>query len=61
VDCHDTPDGPRIFHQYTLTSKIKFEDVIVTIKENAFKTSELVITKIINPNFLDKVSGHINT
>ncbi len=44
MDCHDTPEGPQIYHNYTLTSKLKFEDVIITIKENAFKISELAVT-----------------
>jgi hypothetical protein len=42
VDCHDTPEGPQIYHNFTFTSKLKFEDVIKAVKENAFKTSELV-------------------
>lgn len=41
LDCWDGPNGePVIYHGYTLTSKILFEDVIKTIKEFAFKTSE---------------------
>ncbi|XP_070574181.1 1-phosphatidylinositol 4,5-bisphosphate phosphodiesterase gamma-1-like isoform X2 [Ptychodera flava] len=41
LDCWDGTDGsPVIFHGHTLTSKIKFIDVIKTIKEHAFVTSE---------------------
>ncbi|XP_077982282.1 1-phosphatidylinositol 4,5-bisphosphate phosphodiesterase gamma-1-like [Glandiceps talaboti] len=41
LDCWDGPDGlPVIFHGHTLTSKIKFLDVIKTIKEHAFVKSE---------------------
>lgn len=41
LDCWDGPDGlPYIYHGHTLTSKIKFIDVIKTIKEHAFVTSE---------------------
>jgi len=41
VDCWDGPDGmPVIYHGHTLTTKIKFSDVLVTIKEHAFVTSE---------------------
>ena len=41
LDCWDGPDGmPFIFHGHTLTSKIRFLDVIKTIKENAFATSQ---------------------
>lgn len=41
LDCWDGPDGmPFIFHGHTLTTKIKFLDVIKTIKEHAFSTSE---------------------
>ncbi|KAG5882921.1 hypothetical protein JTB14_023383 [Gonioctena quinquepunctata] len=41
LDCWDGPDGyPFIYHGHTLTSKIKFIDVITTIKKHAFVTSE---------------------
>lgn len=41
VDCWDGPDGmPVIYHGHTLTTKIKFSDVLYTIKEHAFVTSE---------------------
>ncbi|XP_067904610.1 1-phosphatidylinositol 4,5-bisphosphate phosphodiesterase gamma-1-like [Heterodontus francisci] len=41
LDCWDGPDGmPVIYHGHTLTSKIKFNDVLTTIKEHAFVTSE---------------------
>jgi len=38
LDCWDGSDGePIIYHGYTLTSKIKFADVIQSIREYAFK------------------------
>lgn len=41
LDCWDGPDGmPYVYHGHTLTSKIRFMDVIRTIKEHAFVTSE---------------------
>lgn len=41
VDCWDGPDGmPVIYHGHTLTTKIKFCDVLTTIKEHAFVSSE---------------------
>uniref|UniRef100_A0A2K5BVE8 1-phosphatidylinositol 4,5-bisphosphate phosphodiesterase gamma n=1 Tax=Aotus nancymaae TaxID=37293 RepID=A0A2K5BVE8_AOTNA len=41
VDCWDGPDGmPVIYHGHTLTTKIKFSDVLHTIKEHAFVASE---------------------
>uniref|UniRef100_A0A7M4F2Z3 1-phosphatidylinositol 4,5-bisphosphate phosphodiesterase gamma n=1 Tax=Crocodylus porosus TaxID=8502 RepID=A0A7M4F2Z3_CROPO len=41
LDCWDGPDGmPVIYHGHTLTTKIKFSDVLVTIKEHAFVTSD---------------------
>lgn len=44
VECHDGPDGePLIYHRLTLTSKISFIDVIKTIKEHAFITSEFPV------------------
>ncbi|XP_078254584.1 LOW QUALITY PROTEIN: 1-phosphatidylinositol 4,5-bisphosphate phosphodiesterase gamma-1-like [Rhinoraja longicauda] len=44
LDCWDGPDDlPIIYHGHTLTSKIKFLDVLHTIKEHAFITSEYPI------------------
>ncbi|XP_077592039.1 1-phosphatidylinositol 4,5-bisphosphate phosphodiesterase delta-1a isoform X1 [Stigmatopora nigra] len=41
LDCWDGPNGePVIYHGYTLTSKILFQDAIKVIKEYAFKTSD---------------------
>ncbi|CAL1293033.1 unnamed protein product, partial [Larinioides sclopetarius] len=41
LDCWDGPDNmPRVYHGRTLTSKIKFIEVLRTIKEHAFVTSE---------------------
>ncbi|XP_064600200.1 1-phosphatidylinositol 4,5-bisphosphate phosphodiesterase delta-1-like isoform X2 [Liolophura sinensis] len=43
LDCWDGPDGePIIYHGYTLTSKIKFVDVIHVIKAYAFEMSPLI-------------------
>ena len=43
VDCWDGPDNqPVIYHGKTITSKIKFLDVIKAIKENAFVASKWV-------------------
>jgi len=45
VDCWDGSDGePVIYHGYTLTSKILFQDVIKAIKDYAFVTSPYVLT-----------------
>uniref|UniRef100_A0A4W4FQ08 1-phosphatidylinositol 4,5-bisphosphate phosphodiesterase gamma n=1 Tax=Electrophorus electricus TaxID=8005 RepID=A0A4W4FQ08_ELEEL len=44
LDCWDGPDGmPVIYHGHTLTTKIKFYDVLMTIKEHAFITSDYPI------------------
>ncbi|XP_023319680.1 1-phosphatidylinositol 4,5-bisphosphate phosphodiesterase gamma-1 isoform X2 [Eurytemora carolleeae] len=41
LDCWDGQDGyPFIYHGHTMTSKIKFRDVIKSIKEHAFVNSE---------------------
>ncbi|XP_043082402.1 1-phosphatidylinositol 4,5-bisphosphate phosphodiesterase delta-1a isoform X2 [Puntigrus tetrazona] len=41
LDCWDGANGePVIYHGHTLTSKVLFKDVIKTIKEYAFKTSQ---------------------
>jgi phosphatidylinositol phospholipase C, gamma-1 len=43
LDCWDGPDNmPLIFHGHTFTTKIKFMDVIKTIKEHAFVKSGLL-------------------
>eukprot|EP01041_Mallomonas_annulata_P001699 gene1699-3292_t len=40
LDCWDGDNGePIIYHGHTLTSKIKFEDVVLAIKNYAFKTN----------------------
>ena len=40
LDCWNGEDGqPIIYHGHTMTSKIKFYDVIVAINEYAFRTS----------------------
>lgn len=40
VDCWDGPDGkPIIYHGWTRTTKIKFDDVVQAIKDHAFVTS----------------------
>ncbi|OTF75191.1 hypothetical protein BLA29_004145 [Euroglyphus maynei] len=44
IDCWDGPDGkPVIYHGHTLTSKIRFIDVLRTINEHAFITNEYPI------------------
>ncbi|XP_075882203.1 1-phosphatidylinositol 4,5-bisphosphate phosphodiesterase gamma-1 [Nelusetta ayraudi] len=44
LDCWDGPDGmPVIYHGHTLTTKIKFCDVLTTIKEHAFITSDFPV------------------
>uniref|UniRef100_A0A8B9JRG7 Phosphoinositide phospholipase C n=1 Tax=Astyanax mexicanus TaxID=7994 RepID=A0A8B9JRG7_ASTMX len=44
LDCWDGPDGmPVIYHGHTLTTKIKFCDVLMTIKEHAFVNSDYPI------------------
>uniref|UniRef100_A0A672HD11 Phosphoinositide phospholipase C n=1 Tax=Salarias fasciatus TaxID=181472 RepID=A0A672HD11_SALFA len=41
LDCWDGDSGePVIYHGYTMTSKVRFKDVIQAIKEYAFKTSD---------------------
>lgn len=51
LDCWDGPDGmPFIYHGHTLTTKIKFMDVIKTIKEHAFVTSEYPVILSIEDN-----------
>ena len=43
VDTWDGPEGmPVITHGLTMTTKIRFIDVLKTIRDHAFVTSELV-------------------
>uniref|UniRef100_A0A1B0API1 1-phosphatidylinositol 4,5-bisphosphate phosphodiesterase gamma n=1 Tax=Glossina palpalis gambiensis TaxID=67801 RepID=A0A1B0API1_9MUSC len=51
LDCWNGPDNlPYIFHGHTMTSKIKFKDVIKTIKTHAFITSEYPVILSIEQN-----------
>lgn len=51
LDCWDGPDGtPFIYHGHTLTTKIRFMDVLRTIKEHAFATSEYPVILSIEDN-----------
>ncbi|KAM4723016.1 1-phosphatidylinositol 4,5-bisphosphate phosphodiesterase gamma-2 [Rhinophrynus dorsalis] len=41
LDCWDGPDGkPIIYHGWTRTTKIKFDDVVQAIRDHAFVSSE---------------------
>ncbi|KAF7269728.1 hypothetical protein GWI33_017246 [Rhynchophorus ferrugineus] len=51
LDCWDGPCcTPYIYHGHTLTTKIRFIDVIRTIKEHAFATSEYPVILSIEDN-----------
>ncbi|XP_028169476.1 1-phosphatidylinositol 4,5-bisphosphate phosphodiesterase gamma-1 [Ostrinia furnacalis] len=51
LDCWDGPDGmPFIYHGHTLTTKIRFMDVLRTIKEHAFVTSDYPLVLSIEDN-----------
>lgn len=51
LDCWNGPDNlPYIFHGHTITSKIKFMDVIKTIKDHAFTSSEYPVILSIEQN-----------
>ncbi|XP_054273965.1 1-phosphatidylinositol 4,5-bisphosphate phosphodiesterase gamma-1-like [Macrosteles quadrilineatus] len=51
LDCWDGPDGmPIVYHGHTLTSRIKFLDVVRTIREHAFVTSEYPVILSIEDN-----------
>ncbi|XP_061548740.1 1-phosphatidylinositol 4,5-bisphosphate phosphodiesterase delta-4 [Phycodurus eques] len=44
VDCWDGSDGePVVYHGHTFTSKILFKDIIATLKEYAFTTSDFPV------------------
>jgi Phosphatidylinositol-specific phospholipase C, X domain len=40
LDVWDGPNGPQVYHGYTMTSKIPFRNVIDAIKSNAFAASQ---------------------
>ena len=45
VDCHDGEKLPIIYHgPFSMTTKVPFKEVIETINEFAFKTSQLVFS-----------------
>ncbi|XP_026461252.1 1-phosphatidylinositol 4,5-bisphosphate phosphodiesterase gamma-1-like [Ctenocephalides felis] len=51
LDCWDGPDGmPFIYHGHTLTTRIRFLDVIKTIREHAFATSDYPVILSIEDN-----------
>lgn len=51
LDCWDGPENmPLIFHGHTFTTKIRFRDVIKTIKEHAFIASEYPVILSIEQN-----------
>lgn len=51
LDCWDGPENmPLIYHGHTFTTKIKFRNVIKTIKEHAFVTSEYPVILSIEQN-----------
>ncbi|XP_032527814.2 1-phosphatidylinositol 4,5-bisphosphate phosphodiesterase gamma-1 [Danaus plexippus] len=51
LDCWDGPEGmPFIYHGHTLTTKIKFMDVLRTIKEHAFVVSDYPLILSIEDN-----------
>lgn len=51
LDCWDGPEGsPFIYHGHTLTTKIKFMDVLRTIKEHAFITTDYPLILSIEDN-----------
>nr|XP_013014250.1 1-phosphatidylinositol 4,5-bisphosphate phosphodiesterase gamma-2 isoform X2 [Cavia porcellus] len=44
LDCWDGPDGkPIIYHGWTRTTKIKFDDVVQAIRDHAFVTSSFPV------------------
>ncbi|XP_026687233.1 1-phosphatidylinositol 4,5-bisphosphate phosphodiesterase gamma-1 [Diaphorina citri] len=51
LDCWDGPDGtPIVYHGHTLTTKIKFKDVVKTIRDHAFETSKYPVILSIEDN-----------
>lgn len=56
IDCWDGPEGmPIIYHGHTATTKIKFCDVLRTIRDHAFETSSYpVILSVENHCSLDQ-------
>ncbi|XP_078256888.1 1-phosphatidylinositol 4,5-bisphosphate phosphodiesterase gamma-2 isoform X2 [Rhinoraja longicauda] len=62
LDCWDGPDGkPIIYHGWTLTSKIKFDDVVDAIKIHAFVTSEYPVILSIEEHCTIEQQRHMAT
>uniref|UniRef100_UPI00398F2EFF 1-phosphatidylinositol 4,5-bisphosphate phosphodiesterase gamma-2 n=1 Tax=Pristiophorus japonicus TaxID=55135 RepID=UPI00398F2EFF len=62
LDCWDGPDGkPIIYHGWTLTSKIKFDDVVDTIKAHAFVSSEYPLILSIEEHCAVEQQRHMAT
>ncbi|XP_078066756.1 1-phosphatidylinositol 4,5-bisphosphate phosphodiesterase gamma-2 isoform X3 [Mustelus asterias] len=62
LDCWDGPDGkPIIYHGWTLTSKIKFDDVVDTIKTHAFVSSEYPLILSIEEHCTVEQQRHMAT
>ncbi|XP_043562592.1 1-phosphatidylinositol 4,5-bisphosphate phosphodiesterase gamma-2 [Chiloscyllium plagiosum] len=62
LDCWDGPDGkPIIYHGWTLTSKIKFDDVVDAIKAHAFVTSEYPVILSIEEHCTVEQQRHMAT
>ncbi|XP_038662281.1 1-phosphatidylinositol 4,5-bisphosphate phosphodiesterase gamma-2 [Scyliorhinus canicula] len=62
LDCWDGPDGkPIIYHGWTLTSKIKFDDVVDTIKAHAFVSSEYPVILSIEEHCTVEQQRHMAT
>lgn len=59
IDCWDGRDGePDVKHGHTLTSAIKFRDVIISVERYAFITSPYpVILSNINTEILEKLGS----
>lgn len=50
IDCWDGPEGqPIVYHGHTMTTKIRFEDVIRTIDAHAFQAPESDMNAAWNP------------
>ncbi|XP_067854198.1 1-phosphatidylinositol 4,5-bisphosphate phosphodiesterase gamma-2-like [Heptranchias perlo] len=62
LDCWDGPDGkPIIYHGWTLTSKIKFDDVVDAIKVHAFVSSEYPVILSIEEHCTVEQQRHMAT
>ncbi|MGH0123686.1 UNVERIFIED_CONTAM: hypothetical protein FKN15_028917 [Acipenser sinensis] len=61
LDCWDGPQEPIIYHGWTRTTKIKFDDVVKAINDHAFVTSEFPLILSVEEHCCVEQQRHISS